>query len=142
MSRTTLKRVLQVFTLVMVLSALLSLEAFAVSRLIKADEGGVINIAEGVSLIIPPNALEEDAVVHARVSIKKNQICYNFGPDDIVLNRPVKLVVSQQILEDAGVDDLNLYGEDGERIKPRTSKKEETVTYKIDHFSLYYHRRR
>ena len=145
MLSTTLKRTLQLVALTMVLSAFFSSETLAVSQLIEADEGGVINIAEGIALVIPPNALDKDTVIHARVAIKKkrrNRICYNFGPDGIAFNKPAKLVVSRQVLKDADVRDLGLYGEDGERIRPRILRKRKIAIYNIEHFSLYYHRRR
>ena len=143
MSNTTPRRRLhQILVLVTILSVFLTTEALAVSRLIKADEGGVIDLAEGVSLVIPPGALSEDTRIRAHVVLNRNRISYTFEPDDVVFNRPLELIVSSQVLEDADVGDLNLYGEDGERIRPRKLKKAKSFLYRIDHFSLYYHRRR
>ena len=142
LNTTPRRRLQQILVLITILSVFLATEAFAVSRFITADEGGTIDLAEGVSLIIPPGALEEDTMIRAHVVLNRNRICYTFEPDGIVFNKPAKLVVSWEVLEDAGVKDLNLYGEDGKRIKPKILKKEESWAYRIEHFSLYYHRRR
>ena len=142
LNTTPRRRLQQILVLVTILSVFLATEAFAVSRFINADEGGIIDLAEGISLVIPPGALEEDTMIRAHVVLNRNRICYTFGPDDIVFNKPVELVVSCQVLEDADVKDLNLYGENGEKIKPKKLKKEESLLYRIEHFSLYYHRRR
>jgi len=139
---TTLNRRLHALALLTVLSVFLATAAFAASMLIKADEGGTIEMAEGVELVIAPKALEEDTVIHARVIMKKDRVCYSFGPDGTVFGKPAKLVVSQQVLSDAGVTDLTLYGEDGEEIKSKISRKKGYVEYRIEHFSIYYHRRR
>ena len=141
-STTPRKRLQHILVLVTILSVFLTTEAFAVSRFIEADKGGVIDLAEGVSLVIPPRALEEDTMIRAHVVLNRDQIRYVFEPDDVVFNRPLELVISCEVLEDAGVGDLNLYGENGERIKPKKLKKKESILYRIRHFSLYYHRRR
>lgn len=142
MSNTTLGRKLQVLVLITILSVFLATEVSAISKLIKADEGGTVSIAKGVSLRIPPGALEEDTKIQARFLLHKNRICYIFGPDGTVFSKPVELVVSWEILGNAGVEDLGLYGEDRKRIEPKILKKEGSLAYRIKHFSIYYHRRR
>ncbi len=142
MLSTTPGRRLQVLVLITILSAFLATEAFAVSKFIEADVGGTMSLAKGVTFVIPPGALDEDTMIQAHVVMNKNRISYTFGPDGTVFNKPALLVVSWEVLEDAGVEDVNLYGEDGKRIKPKALKKEESFAYRIEHFSLYYHRRR
>ncbi len=142
MFNTTINKRLHALALLAVLSVFLATAAFAASMLIKADKGGTIEMAEGVELVIAPKSLEEDTVIHASVAMEEDRIFYIFGPGGTAFKKPAKLVVSQQVLGDADVTDLILYGEDGKKIKPRISKKEGHVEYRIKHFSIYYHRRR
>lgn len=115
--------------------------ALAASKLITAKKGGTIDMAPGVELVIRPNALEEDTVISADMWIESGRIVYSFSPGGTVFSKSAKLIISREVLEDTDVDDLILYGEDGEAIEPRKNKKKYLV-YDIDHFSAYYHRRR
>ena len=143
MSNTTPRRRLhQILVLVTILTVFLTAEALAVSRFIEANKGGIIDLADGISLVIPPGALAEDTRIRAHVVLNRNRVSYTFEPDDIAFSIPLELVVSCQVLEDADVRDLNLYGEDGERIRPKKLKKAKSLLYRLEHFSLYYHRRR
>ena len=142
MLHTALRKRAYVLTLIIVLSILLTaMTAIAASKLITAKKGGTIDIAPGVKLVIRPNTLEEDTVISASMSIESNgDITYEFGPDDIDFSKPVELIISKRVLKDAKIKDFVLYGADGEEIRAKKSKKE--LIYKIEHFSLYYHRRR
>ena len=141
MSNTSLRKRARVLAPIIVLSIVLTaITAFATSQLITAKKGGTIDIAPGVELVFRPNSLEEDTVISADMSVKRNRIVYRFGPDGTVLSKPARFVVSWQVIEDADVDNLVLYGENGEEIEPVERKK--CLVYEIDHFSLYYHRRR
>ncbi len=136
-----LRKRARVLASIIVLSIVLTaVTAFAASQLITAKKGGTIDIAPGVELIFLPNTLEEDTVIFASMSVEQNNIVYDFGPDGTVLSKPVRLVVSREVIEDAEVDDLVLYGDDGEEVDPKKNKKR--LIYKLDHFSRYYHRRR
>lgn len=139
----SLRKKVQLLTVLTVLAMFLfATQSHAASKLIKADEGGIIRIARGIRLLIPPKALKEDTIIRARVGIEDDCICYSFGPDGTTFRKPALLIVSWQVLEYADVEDYSLYGEDGERIKSKTLKKAECMLYKLRHFSLYYHRRR
>lgn len=141
MLHTFLRKRAHVFTLIVVLSILLTaMTAYAASKLITAKKGGTIDVAPGVELVIRPNSLEEDTVISADMKVKPKRIVYTFGPNGVVFSKPAKLIISLEVFEDAGVDDLVLYGDNGEAIEPRRNKK--FLVYEIDHFSAYYHRRR
>ena len=142
MLHTFLRKRAHVFTLIVVLSILLTaMTAYAASKLITAKKGGTIDVAPGVKLVIRPKALEEDTVISADMWIESGRIVYNFGPDGVVFSKSAKLIISREILKGTNVDDLVLYGEDGEAIRPK-KKKKKFLVYEIDHFSAYYHRRR
>lgn len=134
-----LRKRAQVLSLILVLSVLLIVtSAFAATKFIKARSGGVVRIDRGVRLVIRPRALEEDTVISANMIQEQNRICFHFGPDDTEFLKPAELCVSWRAIDD--VDDLTLYGEDNEEIKPEV--KRWGVKYYIEHFSLYYFRRR
>ena len=146
-----LRKRARVLAPIIVLSlVLVAVTAFAASQLITAKKGGTIDIAPGVELVFLPRTLEEDTVISASMSVDQydvdqdgmdeNVIVYDFGPDGILLSKPVRLVILREVIEDAEVDDLVLYGGDGEKITPKKNKKR--LVYKLDHFSRYYHRRR
>jgi len=141
MLHTFLRKRAHVITLIVVLSILLTaMTALAASKLIVAKKGGTIDLAPGVKLVIPPKALEEDTVISADMRVKKKRITYDFGPSGTVFSKPAELIISSKVFKKAHVDDLVLYGEDGETIEPIRKKK--SLVYEINHFSAYYHRRR
>ena len=141
MLHAALRKRAQVLALIIVLSIVLTaVTAFAASQLITAKKGGTIDIAPGVELVFLPKALEEDTVISANMRVGPQGIVYTLGPDGTVLLKPARLIVSREVIEDAEVDDLVLYGENGEEIEPKENGKR--LIYKLDHFSRYYHRRR
>ena len=125
--------------LVLVLSLVLSVTAvFAATELIEAKKGGTINIAPGVRLVIRPGALEEDTAISADMIQKRDRILFRFKPSRTEFLKPAELRIHWQAIED--VEDLILYGEDGEEIEPEI--RGWGTKYYIEHFSLYYFRRR
>jgi hypothetical protein len=128
-----------VLVLVIVLSVLVTATtALAATKFIRARRGGVIRIAPRVLLIVPPRSLSRNTVISAYMYRTKDQIRFEFGPDGTTFARPAKLLISWRDIDDA--DDLTLYGEDGERV--RTDVRRCGVVCYIEHFSLYYFRRR
>jgi len=141
-----LRKRAQVLALILALSVILvAATAFAATEIIKARRGGRIDVAPGVSLVIKPGGLEEDAAVSATMKVKRNRIYFSFSAaavddgSDVELTKPAELYVSWQAVD--GVEDLTLYGEDGEEIEPAKATKW-GAKYYIDHFSLYYFVRR
>lgn len=146
MLNTILRKRAQALALILVLSVLLvAATAFAATEIIKAKRGGVVCVGPGVSLEIKPRGLEEDAIVSADMKIKRNRISFSFSAvalddgDDVELTKPAVLCISWQAI--GGVEDLTLYGEHGEEIEPAQTTKR-VVKYYVDHFSIYYFRRR
>lgn len=139
MLNTILRKRAQVLALILVLSVLLTATtALAATKFIRAKSGGTITIAQGVKLVIRPGALEEDTIISADMIQKRNRTLFRFEPDDAEFSKPAELCISWEVID--GVEDLTLYGENGSRIEPETTRR--GVKYYIDHFSLYYYRRR
>ena len=112
MLNTILRKKAQVLALSLVLLILLTATtAFAATKLIKAEQGGKINIDKGVKLVIPRRALAEDTVISADMIQKKRRVYFNFGPDGTSFLKPVELCISWKVMD--GVKELTLYGEDG-----------------------------
>lgn len=137
-----LRKRAQILATILVLSVfLIATAALADTKLIIAKKGGVVNIAEGIELVIRPGALENDTIVSAYMIQKRKRVIFSFGPDDTEFEKPARLCMSWAAVEALGtLESLTLYGENGERIEPRI--KGWGVEYPIEHFSLYYHRRR
>ena len=141
MLSTALRKRTQVLATTIILSVLMvAMAAFAASELITAKKGGIVELAPGVELVFRPGTLEEDTVISADMSVGRKRIKYDFGPDGTVFLKPAKFYVSWETFEGSRVDDYVLYGEDGEEIQPRVKK--DCLIYDIEHFSIYYHRRR
>ena len=129
----------QILVMVMALLVIVTATvALATTKLIRAKGGGVINVARGVKLVVKPGSLEEDTEISADLVDEEERICLYFGPDGTQFLRPAILRVNEHVFE--GIDDLVLYGEYGEEIEPEI--RPWGAQYAIDHFSLYYFRRR
>ena len=138
---TILRKRTQVLATTIVLSVFMAaMAAFAASELITAKKGGTVELAPGVELVFRPGTVEEDVVVTADMKVGRKRIKYDFGPDGLVFLKPARFIVSLEAIGDSDVDDLVLYGEDGEEIEPKVKK--DRLVYDIEHFSRYYHRRR
>jgi hypothetical protein len=143
MSTTTLKRRAQVLAAILILAVLLTATtAFAATRFIKAKRGGTIRMDRGVWLVIRPGALEEDAVISADMYMTEDSISFEFGPSGTEFDRPAELRVTWQAIGGRDVEDVALYGEDGEEIEEEPEIRRWGVVWYIEHFSLYYYRRR
>jgi hypothetical protein len=141
MLNTILGKRARVLALILVLSVLLTAAtAFAATVFIRAKRGGRVNIAEGVELVIPPRALAEDTFISAYVRQRWDRVIFYFGPDGTEFSKPANLYISWQAVRRAGVEDFTLYGPGGLKIEPTV--KGWGLKYEIDHFSLYYYRRR
>ena len=140
MLNTTLRKKVQVLALILVMLVFLAATtALAATEFIEAKTGGSIRIARGVWLVIPPRALEEDTVVSAYMIRRRDRVNFIFEPSGLIFRKPAELKISWQAIAGMGGDDLTLYGE-GMEIEPII--RAWGVVYPIEHFSLYYHRRR
>jgi len=151
MFNTFLRNRARTLTTVLILSILLTAAtAFAATEFIKARKGGIVDIASGVKLEIVRRGLAADAYVSGEMYEEKGKgkkigkdIYFGFEARDdegydVELTKPALLYVSQELLK--GLKDTTLYGENGEEIVPEKSGKK--FVYGLDHFSLYYYRRR
>ena len=140
MLNTVLRKRVQVLLPVLVLSVLLvAATAFAATEYISAKRGGTVDVAPGVSLVIKPGALAEDTVISANMKVKRDRISFRFGPSGTEFSKPAVLCISWRAID--GVEDLTLFGEDGEEIEPAKTTGW-GLKYYIEHFSIYYFRRR
>lgn len=109
------------------------------TKLVSADEGGTVSVYTGLSIVIPPGALDEDTSISAELEWKRKSIKYRFFPSPMTFNVPVELRATWSCVEAMGLKDFVLYGE-GEQIEPEVT--EDGLIWQIPHFSLYYYRRR
>ena len=142
MLKTILRKRLHVLVSVVFLSLLLTaVAAFADSPTIIGKEGGVVSIARGADLVIPPRSLKEDTPISAVMRKERERVTFEFGPDGTRFSKPAILYVSWQFIANSGnIEDLRLYGEGRKKLIPKITQ--EGLEYKIKHFSLYYYRRR
>jgi len=141
MLNTTAGKRAQTLALTMVLSILLaSTTTLAATRIIRANRGGIIRIAQGVKLVIRHAALERDTMISADMVREHGRVCFCFGSDGTAFadDKPAELRISWQAIDD--VDDPVLYGDNGEEIEPDIAGW--GLRYYIGHFPMYYYRRR
>jgi hypothetical protein len=144
MLRTIGKKRAQALALILILSVLLiTMAALAATKSIKARRGGVISIDKGVCFRIRPGSLEGDTTISADMVVEEDSICFYFGPDGTTFDPPAEIIIAWPALGEfihLGVHDLTLYGGDGSETKPRMRMW--GAKYPIEHFSVYYFRRR
>ena len=141
MLKTILRKRLQVLVSVVFLSLLLTAVAAFANPITIGKEGGVVSIASGADLVIPPKSLKEDTTISAVMRKERERVTFEFGPDGTRFSKPAVLYVSWQFIANSGnIEDLTLYGEGGKKLLPKVTLG--GLEYKIKHFSLYYYRRR
>jgi len=148
------KKKAQVLTLTLILSVLLITTAtFAVTKvkLIKAKNGGVIAIGEGIQFRVPAGSLKENTEISVEMVEKDDYVEFTFGPSGIEFaeGNPAQLCITWKALGELGkgkknidTEDIILYGEDGKPIDTEPEIEGRGVVWKVKHFSIYYHRRR
>jgi len=121
---------------------LIAVAAVAATELIDAKRGGRIEIDEGLTLTILPKALSENTEISVNIKERENgQLVFlQFEPDGLTFadNKPARLFASRDFIGEGS--DLTLYTSDGTAIKPKP--KRHGAEWELDHFSLYYFRRR
>jgi len=147
MSGKTFGRRTQILVLISVLSVLLiTSTAFAVTKLIKAKNGGVINVAPGILFEVPAGSLEADTQISVTMTETDTGIDFQFGPSGTVFDPPAKLFMTWQAIygraNDKDAEDIKLYNEDGEELDVSIEETSSGVLWYIPHFSIYYYRRR
>lgn len=144
------KRVAQAFAgiLVMLLLVIVTI-AFADNKgegYIIAKDGGTIVIDDDTCLVISKNALEHDTFITAKVVYSPGKTLFYFEPEGLVFNKRVYLQKSKASMKDAGGRTLYYAPDESnpdnytEEIKPKMGG--DSVKWFLEHFSLYYHRRR
>ncbi len=141
MLNTIVRRNSKILAIILVLSLLLAATTvLAATKLIKAGKGGTIRIANGISIKIEKNSLQENTLISAKMVWGNKYIDFHFEPDDTVFSKPAKLKISLNAIDEMDLETLVLYGKNGEQIEP--ARKKRHMEYKISHFSIYYYRRR
>ncbi len=125
--------------------------AFAATKWIGKD-GGIVNIRNGVELIIPPKALEEKIKIYAHMSSRqiidekglgRKLLVFTFEPSGTKFNTPAELHIDKKFFEEENPDDIVICESTrGEAETPYIGDNDDEFIIYIDHFSLYYHRRR
>jgi hypothetical protein len=138
-----------VLAVILALSILLmtATTAFAITKLIKADKGGVVPLCQGAKLVIAPGALAQDTAIFAEMVQTEDSTTFTFGPSGTQFAIPAELDVTWKALGRNGKDkkyaeSIVLYNEDGEVIDSEPEISSRGVVWDIEHFSIYYHRRR
>ena len=143
MSEAISKRRARVLALILVLSvSVVAATAFAATKLIKANKGGVIPMGHGVKLTILPNALEEDTEISAEMEYTEDRINFHFGPSGIQFSEPAELRLTWQAIGGRDVENIVLYDGNDQEIETEPEIGSSGVVFYIEHFSIYYHRRR
>ena len=147
MSSKILGKRTQVITLISVLSMLLiATTAFAVTKRIRARNGGVISPNPGILFKVPAGSLEANTRISVTMTETDTGINFQFGPSGTVFDPPAKLFMTWQAIygraNDRNAEDIKLYNEDGEELDVSIEKTSSGVVWYIPHFSIYYYRRR
>lgn len=141
---TFLRNRARTLTTVLILSILMTAATvLAAVEFITAAAGGSVSVAKGVELVIVPDGLAKDAnVLGEMYTDEDGNISFIFDAynknNSIKLTKPAQLYVSRNLVK--GLKDLTLYGENDEEIVPEKTNR--GLKYSLDHFSLYYYRRR
>jgi len=138
MSKTSLRKKSEILGLIIVLSILLTTTTALGYR--ESSVGSTIQIAQGVCLYVPLGATEDDSVISAEMEWTENYVNFYFGPSPMSFAKPLQLRITWSTIDEMDLGDFTLYNEDGEEIGPEA--KWWGVVYYIEHFSLYYYRRR
>ena len=90
---------------------------------------------------------DEDTIISANMMRIGESICFEFGPDGTTFaeGKPAVLMISWMVVLYMRLCDFTLYGEDGSEIRPgvRWWGLEYGIdSFAIEHFSLFYYRRR
>ena len=137
-----------ILALIIVLSvALAASSAHAATKRIKAKSGGVIKVDKGIKFRIPPRSLEKDTTITIDVIQEQDYVAFEFGPSGTIFaeDKPAQLMVTWRALALLGISDPTLYGEDDEPVHPNMKwygLKYGIKGFYLEHFSLYYYRRR
>ena len=144
------KRSTQILAITLTLSLLLVTTMTVLAAIgqapIKADKGGTIIIDDDTRLIIPAGALEKNTLIRIKMVSNNNKLTFAFTPKGLQFKKPVQLQKSKASMNDAegftlyfapDEDKLDNYSE---TIHPDIDSK--NVKWNLNHFSIYYYRRR
>lgn len=138
------KRKIAIFIPILVLLLLLvTTEAFSATKFIKAGKHSEISIAPGIKLVIPKDALSQDATISANMFIDDGNVNFIFSSEPSFegeFNPPVWLELKWSAINKLDLEGPTLYSEDGAEISPYMQPW--GASYGLKHFSLYYFRRR
>lgn len=109
-------------------------------KLVMARKGAHINLRDGVDLGIPAGALSEDKVVTWRKVITDDKVEIHLIPDGLKFSPPAVLEVTKQFLNGIGRVERDLFGPDDKEV-PGVDYPGR-LQYDLNHFSIYYYRRR
>lgn len=128
------------------LASIFVLSIFLISTIASAateaigKKGGMVQIAPGVSLVVPEDAVKKRTIISADMYWTADSVEFLFGPSPMSFSENLSLKITWEVINSMDLDDFTLYGPNKEQIQP--VKKSWGLMWKIKHFSLYYYRRR
>ena len=136
-----IKKRAQVLTLILVLSVFLTAMTASAATERIGKKGGIIDIADGVDLVVPEGAIEGKPIeITADMYWKGDSIEFDFGPSPMTFELRLRLRITWEALEEMGLDTFTLYAPGWRELQP--TEHPWGLLWKIKHFSLYYCRRR
>lgn len=111
-----------------------------VNKMTKA--GGRINMKDGVILTIPQNSLKKEMAIQTQKIIYDDRVTIHLEPSGLKFKIPAILEVSKKFLDGIGRVDKEVLIGPGDVQRYYGDDMGDTLQYKLDHFSIYYYRRR
>jgi len=125
--------------------------AFASTKWI-GNDGGVVKMRNGVELVIPPDALDEEVKIQAHMSSRqiideegsgRKLLVFTFEPSGTTFNKPAEIHIDKDFFEEEDADDIVICHSDEEKSKePRVKDNGSEFIIYIKDFSYYFRRRR
>jgi hypothetical protein len=145
------KRSVQALAAILVLSVLLTTTialAAAKQKFIRGNKGGTVTISRAVQLVVPPGAVDKNTYIQAEMVRTTERVIFKFRPEGLVFKEgiPAELQADLKAVSDAV--DLKLYFAPDEADPDNYTEviypdiTDEKAVWRIEHFSIYYFRRR
>lgn len=107
------------------------------SQVYDASQDFMMPIGTDMILMIKKGSLPDGTEVQADLLQSPFKISVNLKPE-AKLKKPAELYVSNELISQAGVQDVLLYGENGQAVEPKIAGDGNRL-YRITHFSNYYY---
>jgi len=113
------------------------------SALISPKTGGYLCLSSAMWLYVPPKAFNTKTTISAHFEWYTDYIDFVFGPSPMSFAVPLKLFISWYDINQMGLlFDPSLFYDDGVGTPVYYTEDAFGITYYLEHFSIYYFRRR